>query len=372
MKSKLILPLILFVTVNALAQTQVQKNDGDDYERKLAQIRTAIQNRKSNDANLLNQGASFVLNNHPSKIAEKENSAQIAKARALHSDFLANRTDKAKAEKAIAEYKNVLAQNIANQKAFDAVANLYDNLNQTDNWRKWIIERAENPKVPADQRAEAYMSLAARENTCANDITEMPDVKKFVQKDGKAMFTFSKPANPKDLETLKNCVQKGNAFIDKALALDKENDSIWSYKTILLVQSARLAEMEGRIADKDKLTPEIANAKAEFTRLAEIRRRKKEANDKDFSEALEWINTSIEIKETFDNLSLKSRLLAALGRYREAIETGEKAVQIGKNSTPPAKTADFEKTLAEWKRNSYVEPSPPEEVPPVKPPIKKP
>lgn len=377
MKSKIFLLTVFLLAVSAFAQTQAlrelprQESDRVAYENKITQIRTAIRNRNPDDARPLNQGASFVLNNHPSIITEKGNSAQIAKAQTLYSDFYNNRTNKAKAEKAVTEYKKVLAQNISNQKAFNAVAELYDSLNQTEKWKKWVSERAENPKVPAYQRAEAYMRLASQQNVCANDITEMPDVKKLIQKDGKPTFTFTKPANPKDLETLKNCVQKGTELINKSIALDKESDSAWSYKTILLVQSARLAEMEGRITDKNRLTPEIEMAKAEFIRLAKIRRGKKEANDKDFLEAVEWINTSVKIKENFENLSLKANLLANLTRYREAIETGEKAIQAGKKSTPIVNTSEFENTLADWKRNSYVE-EPPDKDPPIEPPAVKP
>ncbi len=68
-----------------------------------------------------------------------------------------------------------------------------------------------------------------------------------------------------------------------------------------------------------------------------------------YEEALGWLNKSISIRETFGNLSSKARLLAEMGKTKEAIETGEKAVQAGKAANPPADTANFEKTLAEWK-----------------------
>ena len=68
-----------------------------------------------------------------------------------------------------------------------------------------------------------------------------------------------------------------------------------------------------------------------------------------YEEALGWLNTSIQTKETFGNLSAKARLLAEMGRTKEAVETGEKAVQVGKAATPAVNTANFEKILAEWK-----------------------
>ncbi|HEX8247383.1 MAG TPA: DUF2911 domain-containing protein [Pyrinomonadaceae bacterium] len=68
-----------------------------------------------------------------------------------------------------------------------------------------------------------------------------------------------------------------------------------------------------------------------------------------YEEAVGWLDVSIKAGETFGNLSTKARILAEMGKIKEAVETGEKAVAVGKAATPPANTADFEKLLAEWK-----------------------
>lgn len=68
-----------------------------------------------------------------------------------------------------------------------------------------------------------------------------------------------------------------------------------------------------------------------------------------YEEAVGWLDASIKTAETFPNLSTKARILAEMGRIKEAVQTGERAVAVGKAATPPANTADFEKTLAEWK-----------------------
>ena len=68
-----------------------------------------------------------------------------------------------------------------------------------------------------------------------------------------------------------------------------------------------------------------------------------------YEEALNWVNAGLKNRETFGLLVTKARLLSELGKKSEAIATGEKAVQVGKASTPAANTANFEKTLAGWK-----------------------
>lgn len=67
-------------------------------------------------------------------------------------------------------------------------------------------------------------------------------------------------------------------------------------------------------------------------------------------EALQWLDQSLKIKETFGNVSLKARTLAEQGKTAEAVAAGEKALQIGKAANTNAVTlADFEKRVAEWK-----------------------
>jgi hypothetical protein len=77
--------------------------------------------------------------------------------------------------------------------------------------------------------------------------------------------------------------------------------------------------------------------------------------DKNYEEAIGWLDISIKAgetvktRDTFGSLATKARILAAMGKIKEAIETGEKALTVGKAITPPADTAAFEKTLNEWK-----------------------
>jgi hypothetical protein len=67
-------------------------------------------------------------------------------------------------------------------------------------------------------------------------------------------------------------------------------------------------------------------------------------------EAMQWLDQSLKIKETFNNVSLKARVLADQGKLAEAIATGEKAIQVGKAANANAVSlANMEKLVAEWK-----------------------
>jgi hypothetical protein len=70
-------------------------------------------------------------------------------------------------------------------------------------------------------------------------------------------------------------------------------------------------------------------------------------NDKNYDEALKFIDQSIKIKQTFRNLSAKANILWAMGKKEEAVAAGDAAIAKGK--ADKADTANFEKRVADWK-----------------------
>jgi hypothetical protein len=260
----------------------------------------AYQNKKFDEAEALFREA---VQRDPDQLL-----GQLFLARTLHSQFASTRTQPEKAEQAIAAYKSIIPRykeevarkkealdaNPGDEKAqreyrdtltvlnssISAVANLLENTNKPDEWRAWQTEIASDTGLPNETRAVAYTAMAAKENTCANDISSVEPVRKTVKgADGKDEYQYVKPQDPAKYEELRGCIARGTELINKALELDKNSDSIWSYKTSLLIQDMRLAEMDGRKPDEERLKAEADAAKAEFSRLAEIRRKQKEEEE---------------------------------------------------------------------------------------------
>jgi len=223
--------------------------------------------------------------------------AQLFLARTLHSEFIGDRSKKNLAEAAITEYQKALKQNPQDQSSYKAIASLYENLQRPDDWFNWVTKRANDASLPPEQRAEAITSLAAKKNTCANDITDTEQTKKTITKEGKQAFQFTKPTKPEDYETLKKCIDDGTQLINQAMALEpadvknaksfdikgakddelkkkldylKVFESARSYKASLLIQSMRLAEMDNRTPDKDRFKAESDQARAEFLELTDV------------------------------------------------------------------------------------------------------
>jgi tetratricopeptide (TPR) repeat protein len=235
---------------------------------------SAYKNRKFAEAEQLFRNA---VERDPDGKTLEGKTAQLFLARTLHSEYIGDRGNRGKAEDAVKEYQKVLRENPNDQSSFKAVANLYENLQMPDDWLKWVTERSSNESVPKEQRAEALTSLAAKKNSCASDVTDAEAVKKTVTgKDGKQVFQFIKPANPEDFDRLKKCTEEGMELTGKAVEFDPNSDSAWSYRTNMLVQKMRIAEMEGNTAEKDSYKKQADDAKAKFTVLAEAKRKKEE------------------------------------------------------------------------------------------------
>ena len=71
------------------------------------------------------------------------------------------------------------------------------------------------------------------------------------------------------------------------------------------------------------------------------------ANDDKWDEAIAWADKSIKVKETFQNLSTKARILYNAGRKEEALAAADKAIARGK--ADKVDTTNFEKRVAGWK-----------------------
>ena len=236
--------------------------------------------------------------------------AQLFLARTLHSRYIGNRSDKSLAQQAVEEYKKAIPQatkeytdakqaydankdGAAEQKRFyaalsgvnstvSAIPNLLEALGDKAQAVQFQEQIASNTQLPETARTRALVSLGLEYNTCANDITDTEATKKTVKKDGKDVFQFIKPANPDDLNKLKECVAKGQQYFNQTQALETDVvksapsanikamnddqlkifeesiapfDSARSYRASIAVQASRLAEMEA--------SPDYANLKAD-------------------------------------------------------------------------------------------------------------
>jgi len=180
-----------------------------------------------------------------------------------------------RARQAIDAYQKLLALNPNNEEAYKAIAFLYGAIKEDQKQREWITQRAGNNSVDAAKRAEAYVVLASQDWNCSYQITEQPTVK--VTEGTK--IVYKKPKEQKDYDQAVACVTRGLEEANQAISLDPNNESAWSFKTNLLLERVKFAEMDGKPEDKDRLQKEAEAAQKQTIKLSEENERKKEAEE---------------------------------------------------------------------------------------------
>ncbi len=156
----------------------------------------------------------------------------------------------AKAREAIDAYKHVLEKDPNNEEAYKAISVLLAVIKDEKNLRDWISKRANDPNQPSEKRAEAYAILAGKDWDCSFKVTELPDVKVTSTEGGNAKVTYKKPKEQKDFDKIQQCVARGLEEAETAIKYDPNNESAWSYKTNLLLEQAKFADMNGDSARK--------------------------------------------------------------------------------------------------------------------------
>jgi len=180
----------------------------------------------------------------------------------------------AKARDAIAAYQKILDSDPTNEEAYKAIAFLYEKIKEDEKLRDWIIARANDGRVEPDKRAEAYIVLASKDWNCSFQITDLPSNKITTSTVGKVTVSYRKPKDQKDFETAQMCVRRGLEEVENAIKFDPNSEAAWSYKTNLLLEAAKLAEMDGRMDQKTELDKQREAAQKRTTQLSEANKKK--------------------------------------------------------------------------------------------------
>jgi tetratricopeptide (TPR) repeat protein len=206
--------------------------------------------------------------------------AAIFIARIIHQQYkpgVDNPDNIARAHEAIEAYKRILEKEPNDDEAYKAISVLYAAIKDDAKLREWILKRASDSNMPNEKRAEAYAILAGKDWDCSYKITELPDVKVTTIEGGTPGVVYKKPKDQKDFDTAQKCVVRGLEEAETAIKFDPNSESAWSYKTNLLLEAAKQAEMEGKADLKAQYQKQAEVAGKKAAALAEERRKKEEA-----------------------------------------------------------------------------------------------
>ena len=204
-------------------------------------------------------------------------------ARTIHAQYrpgVQTPENLSKAREAIQAYQEILASDPQNEEAYKAIAYLYGATKDDEKLREWISARAVNENVEPAKRAESYVVLASKNWDCSFKITELPTNKVTTISDGtKATVSYRKPKEQKDFDTAQMCVRKGLEEIENAIRLDPNNEAAWSYKTNLLLEASKLAEMDGKTDAKAEFQKQYEAALKRTSELSEAKQKQKEEEE---------------------------------------------------------------------------------------------
>jgi tetratricopeptide (TPR) repeat protein len=188
----------------------------------------------------------------------------------------------AKAQAAIEAYEKILAKNPKDEEAYKAIAYLYGAIKADDKLRDWIASRANSDAAEPEKRAEAFVVLASKDWDCSFKITEQPGVKitSVETTTNKATVSYKKPREQKEFDQAQMCVKQGLVEAESAIKFDPNNESAWSYKTNLLLEASKLAEMDGQAEQKAQYQKDYEAALKRTTELSVANQKRKEEEEK--------------------------------------------------------------------------------------------
>jgi len=246
--------------------------------------RIRAKNQLNEAARAYREGKFQEAEDHSRRAAELDpdnKTAPMFIARTIHAQYrpgVQSPENIKKAEDAIDAYKKLLANNPKDDESYKAIAYLYGAVKADDKLREWIAARAADENADPTKRAEAYIVLASKDWDCSFKITELPTNKTTTVDPvtNKATVSYKKPKDQKDFDSAQMCVKKGLSEAENAIKFDSENESAWSYKTNLLLEASKLAEMDGNTEKKAELQKQYEVALKRTTELNAANQKRKE------------------------------------------------------------------------------------------------
>lgn len=185
--------------------------------------------------------------------------------------------NRAKGAEAVAAYERLLALDPDSEDAYKAVVFLHAQMGDEEKVREALRARADNPRVAASQRADAFTILASREWECSYDITERGENKRALRRRGGASVRYVMPRVRADFARARGCVEAGLDLVGQAEQLAPGHLNALSYKANLLREAAKLAEMEGDRPRRDEYERRYLEAYESYRRLSEGLEEKRDA-----------------------------------------------------------------------------------------------
>ncbi|HKX32027.1 MAG TPA: hypothetical protein VJ302_30345 [Blastocatellia bacterium] len=141
--------------------------------------------------------------------------------------------------------------------AITYIASIYDDLKNDDEWRKWLLNRADDKCATPEVKATSYYSIAVRYWRCSYDQTERYQDRAKMASDAFHYRNMDYPAALADKQKAMTCATKGLEFVEKALAVNPEYVDAMFYKALLYRELQKLTKEEAKRKEMERTALKI-------------------------------------------------------------------------------------------------------------------
>ena len=164
------------------------------------------------------------------------------------------------ANEAIEKFKKALELSHGSCKVQDSansyIASIYDDLQNMDEWRSWLLKRADGDCADKDIKVVTYYSVGQKYWDCA--YTQTTRYQDHANKDPFAFrnMDYTEEAK-KDKQKVEECTAKGLEYIEKVLKVDPEYPDAYFYKGLLIRERQKLTKEESKRRELDQLAQKL-------------------------------------------------------------------------------------------------------------------
>jgi len=165
------------------------------------------------------------------------------------------------ANEALETYKKALeltTNNCRNRdNAISYIASIYEDLENREQWREWILKRAETDCANKDLKATTFYTVAVKYWECAKTQTD-----RYQDKAAQDPFHYRNmdyAAALPDKQRTEECVAKGLEFIEKALQEDSDYVDAMYYKSLLYRQKQMMTKEEPKRKELDSIAKKVSD-----------------------------------------------------------------------------------------------------------------
>jgi tetratricopeptide (TPR) repeat protein len=131
--------------------------------------------------------------------------------------------------------------------AISYIASIYDDLGNGEEWRNWMLKRAEGKCVLNNEvKATTYYAVAVKYWTCSYDETTRYQDKAKLSADPFHYRNMDYPEALADKKKAEDCAVKGLEYIEKAIQVDPTYVDALFYKGLLYREQQKLTKDEAR------------------------------------------------------------------------------------------------------------------------------